>query len=255
MPSRQPSNMSFWMDRSEQQLTILASQRRPFAKSHPVGIRDNSWGVLPLVRTSLAFAIRSLDLRLGSGYSYFKEGHQCASKVDSSQFISIFSATFDGQSFVKGTAQPQSWLTSTSISGDGIPIMWQSKDADVLSRARAMTPTITAPPSAPTSTPTNTNTSAPSSGLSTGAKIGLGVGIPIAVIFVLVLGFLLWRRRSKKHRSVEASAPAYEQHTGAAEYKDGRGEQAYYQAQPVHEMQDLNQTHRTTHELPGGGQR
>jgi hypothetical protein len=177
------------------------------------------------------------------------------------QTITVFFATNNGLNFVLGTAQPWQAPRDTVVSGDGIPIMWQSKDADVLSRAAAMTPSarlsppaITAPSSSSTTT-TPTNLSTPSSGLSTGAKIGLGVGLPVAVILAVVLGLLLWRRCSKQHRTVDASASAYESYQGAMEYKDGRVAPAYSGSQPVHEMQDPNQTHGTTHEMPAGGQR
>lgn len=39
-----------------------------------------------------------------------------------------------------------------------------------------------------------------SSASSTGLKIGLGVGIPVGVIVLALVGFFLWRRRSKNRR-------------------------------------------------------
>lgn len=77
--------------------------------------------------------------------------------------------------------------------GHGVPIWWQSSDAEVLARASAMLTTAHAT-AVSTSSPTNTSSSQ-SGGLSTGAKIGLGVGIPVALLLGLALGFLLWRRR------------------------------------------------------------
>lgn len=82
---------------------------------------------------------------------------------------------------------------------DGIPILWQASDSAVLARATivssspAATSSMTPTASASTTDPPSQS----SSGLSTGAKIGLGVGIPVAVIALLAMGFLLWRRRRK----------------------------------------------------------
>lgn len=151
--------------------------------------------------------------------------------------------------------------TTVTVLGDGIPIFWQKSDEALLTRAfdtalttRTIDMTFTSNVS-PVQPPPVSSATLLSSGLSTGTKVGLGVGIPVAVILALVLGFFLWRWRNKQHRSVDESAPAYEHHQGAAEYKDTHVTPASYGSPLVHELQDHNQTYRTTHELPGGEQR
>jgi hypothetical protein len=148
--------------------------------------------------------------------------------------------------------------------GDGIPIMYQQKDADVLSRASALTPTvdlstITSPPSISTinsiaaTNPISTTitvsgvdeiSGAPNpSKLSTGAKIGIGVGVPIAVLLGLLLGFLIWRKR-QVHRK---NGVVYElEQEGVKEYDNNQVASAYHASQAVHEGIDDRR-----HELEG----
>ena len=64
---------------------------------------------------------------------------------------------------------------------------------------------------AATTTPASSSTSAPStqSGLSTGSKVGIGVGVGVgALIIGAVVGFLVYRRRSK--RSKESNEKAWQ---------------------------------------------
>jgi hypothetical protein len=160
------------------------------------------------------------------------------------------------QSWVRGTAITQRPYPVTVVSGDGVPIMWQSKDAEVLARASTMrstspqstvtpTPEISKPPG--TSEVTSISTSG---GLSMGAKIGIGVSIPIAVIVGLALGFLLWKRR-RAHRVKHERSLAYESTGVNVEKKDTYASvaPAYFAGEQIHELHSP-ETYHSRHELP-----
>jgi hypothetical protein len=108
----------------------------------------------------------------------------------------VLSYTFQSNSY-SGSLKTIPQLKATYVIADGLLIMWQASDSEVLARAAAMT---TTPQSSTGSTPSPsaTSTLSPSSGLSTGAKIGLGIGIPVVVIAFLVIGFFFWERRRGK---------------------------------------------------------
>jgi hypothetical protein len=145
--------------------------------------------------------------------------------------------------------------------------MYQRTDAEVLSRASTLTPTvdlstITSPPSIPvtnslsgTNTMTMTNSvstdtgssgASSSSSLSTGAKIGIGIGVPIAVLLGLLLGFMIWRRRRTHGKS--GAVYELEQEGISKDNHDNQVTSAYYANQPVHEIQS---TDDRRHELDG----
>ncbi|KAF2818343.1 hypothetical protein CC86DRAFT_256339, partial [Ophiobolus disseminans] len=199
----------------------LASDGAWNAYYYSPAICPSGWTATTTFRSSVpvhpdteAFSLGSastLALCCPSGYGYWGLGHLCSSSISANQAVQLFSYSFDGQSWGKGTPAAYSWLTGTTVYGDGVPIMWQASDSAVLALAAAATPTPTArasstgtevvsatapilgvPPSS--SSPTATGSS-DSAGLSTGAKVGLGVGIPVAITAALVLAFVLWKRR------------------------------------------------------------
>jgi hypothetical protein len=160
------------------------------------------------------------------------------------------------QSWVRGTAITQRPYPVTVVSGDGVPIMWQSKDAEVLARASTMRSTSqqsTATSTSETSRPSNTSEviGVPSpSGLSMGAKIGIGVSIPIAVIVGLALGLFLWKRRRAHRVERERSLP-YESTGFNAEKKDtyACAAPAHFAGEQIHELHSP-ETYHSRHELP-----
>jgi hypothetical protein len=161
------------------------------------------------------------------------------------------------QSWVRGTTITQRPYPATIVSGDGVPIMWQSKDAEVLARASTLLPTVQlstvtlASETPETSKPSDTSevTGVPrSGGLSTGAKIGIGVSIPIAVIIGIALGFLLWKRR-RAHRTEHTRSLANEPPGVNAEKKDTLAAPAYFAGEQIHELHSP-ETHHSRHELP-----
>jgi hypothetical protein len=165
-----------------------------------------------------------------SGYSYSTDGHLCASPITPGQAVLV-------QLLGSRTPRTETATTSAFAVGDGIPIWWQSSDAQLLARAsdtstigsqtlvetsstpgaalskNTSTPTNSANTLTPTgsaSTPAPTNsTSSPfpqSGGFPLGAKIGLGVGIPVALLAGLVIGILLLRRRRQRHPATNATS-------------------------------------------------
>lgn len=195
----------------------------------------------------------------------------CGSSATVGQTLTTFSYRLEIGSWIKGSPSRTVQLLSTDVKGDGVPIMWQSSDAEVLGRAYAQTQkdgvaTATSPP--PTSSATQssspaTSLSAPQSNsgdLSMGAKIGIGVGIPVAVLLGLILGFLLWRRR----RARQDTGAVYQddQHqsqypTAELEHRDRAEAPVYYghEQTPVYEIQSTPAAHHNRHELPGADQR
>jgi hypothetical protein len=175
-------------------------------------------------------------------------GHVCSSTVTNGQNLVVLSYEFQGQGYT-GTPKMIPQTSNTFVLADGIPIMWQQSDAAILAHAATMTPTPQATTETKAKSPTASNsptaststTNTPQPGLSPGAKIGLGVGIPVAVIALLAIGFLLWKRRQRRqppalavHKTVHdtddkdtlvAHAPMY----GA--------ENDYQRGQPHYEMQ------------------
>lgn len=161
-----------------------------------------------------------------SGYSKYPIGQLCGSSITSGQVVLV-------SSFGGGTPVPPTTETATANAfavGDGVPIWWQSSDAQVLARASAITiasqiptgnsssPEAAIPVNTASQTPTGRATagtayrpgssagvtsptssagSAPSqsNGLPRGAIIGLSVGIPVAVLVGLVIGIFLLRKR------------------------------------------------------------
>lgn len=96
-------------------------------------------------------------------------------------------------------------ITYNFVTADGIPVMWQSTDIEILvllgqtTLSSSTLPTTTALPSRATTLISVTTSAYPSPGLSTGAKIGIGVSIPLAVIAVLVGALITcFRRRSRR---------------------------------------------------------
>jgi hypothetical protein len=143
-----------------------------------------------------------------------------------------------------------------------VPIWWQDKDKELLERAAQMTPS-TVPESsgslvvgsptegASSGLPENTNSSnsdqsqpsSSSSGLSTGTKIGLGVGIPLAILLGLALGYILFRRRTKR-KIASVTNGGYEMGNGNGGGGDGgmmqNKEVARHElkSDPVYELDD-----------------
>jgi hypothetical protein len=160
---------------------------------------------------------------MNSGYSSLVDGHLCASTVTEGQAVTFLSPTLYGLSWDTGTPTTNKATVATRVRGDGIPIWWQSSDAQVLARASALKPTailtsvetLTSAMALPSSTlesPGVSQTSRPSSGgLSTAVGFGLGMGIPVAVMGGLVIVWLLWRRRRSFRadgRSIGKAMPA-----------------------------------------------
>jgi hypothetical protein len=154
----------------------------------------------------------------------------------------VLSYTFQSNSY-SGSLKTIPQLKATYVIADGLLIMWQASDSEVLARAAAMT---TTPQSSTGSTPSPsaTSTLSPSSGLSTGAKIGLGIGIPVVVIAFLVIGFFFWERRRGKQlvsghgydtvKHVNEKDAHVAQGYGAPGYGAGYGHQA---SQPQYGLQ------------------
>jgi hypothetical protein len=172
--------------------------------------------------------------------------------------MTFVSQSFDGQKqvWIRGNAITQTQFQSTVVSGDGVPIMWQSKDAEVLARAVAMTPTVqsntitsTSEAKKPSVTSEVPGFSSPD-GLSTGVKIGLGVGIPIAFIAGLALGLLLWKRR-RGHKIEHERGLVDEQSGFSAEYKVTPAAPMHYAGEQVHELRTRPEAYHSRHELPG----
>ncbi|KAH3906903.1 hypothetical protein HBI56_064530 [Parastagonospora nodorum] len=150
-----------------------------------------------------------------SGYSSYSEGRRCVSPMTKGQVATIRARPSNGEAWDRQPAMTNTIVSDTSVHGDGIPIYWQSSDAEVLSRAAAMTPTsdpgsVASPSnasayssSAPTSSGIAQTGSSPSAGLSTGAKAGIGAGVPIAVIALLMMGFFFWKRRRDRRGDSE----------------------------------------------------
>jgi hypothetical protein len=193
---------------------------------------------------------------------YLGDGCQCKSTITAGQTVTVVSQSFNGQkqSWDRGSAITQNYLIATVVAGDGVPIMWQSKDAEVLASASVITTTVqsstrsittTLGTTSRTSSPGTTGISSPG-GLSTGAKIGVGVGIPVAVIAGLVLGIFLWKRKRTQHIGQDRSL-VYEQHDSSAENKGARAPPvpAYYGAEPIHELHSTPEPYHARHELPG----
>jgi uncharacterized protein HemX len=129
--------------------------------------------------------------------------------------------------------------------------MWQSKDAEILARASAITPTTqqsiettTPETTKPSNTSESTGISPPSDGLSTGAKIGVSVGIPFVVIIGLALGFFFWKRRRTRQTVCE-------QHKVNAENKITLVAPMYLEGEQIHELHGAPKAHHSRHELPG----
>lgn len=186
-------------------------------------------------------------------------GHQCTSTVPAGQDLTVNSYSLNGMTFAPSLKTiPQ--ISKTVVVNDGIPIMWQASDSALLARASTMSSSPKTTVSiTPVGSPPATNTSRLSGGLSTGAKIGLGVGIPVAVIALLAMGFLLWKRRQKSRPVPEldtaqqtgykdAPAQGYYQQEN---YLQGNYQQEnYHQGQPHYEMHTSPVERHNPQELP-----
>ncbi|KAF2120110.1 hypothetical protein BDV96DRAFT_318901 [Lophiotrema nucula] len=150
------------------------------------------------------------------GYSYKRGGRICQSSITQSQVISYVSGINNGAAgWDRGNTILSTFALSSSVIGDGVPILWQSSDKAVLKAAATMvtTPTATGAftgsgtartsptsslPSATSSSPSSPVSEVSSKGLSTGAKAGIGVGVSLVGIAIIALGiFLLLRRRRR----------------------------------------------------------
>lgn len=82
---------------------------------------------------------------------------------------------------------------------------------------------------------TPTSVPQPSQGLSTGAKAGIGAGVAVAVVGLLCLGFLFFRRQRKQRYGAQnmAPSPVYEAGVGT-----------------VHEMHHAQAPARVVHKGP-----
>lgn len=110
----------------------------------------------------------------------------------------------------------------TEALGVGIQIRWRESDLSVLetdpmrpgikfAASSTTAPSITTSISKPTTTSEfigKTGDPAINSGLGPGAKVGIGIGAALSVLALVVIGFLVWRRRhrynSVKNTSDEA---------------------------------------------------
>lgn len=168
-----------------------------------------------------------------SGYSYFDRGHQCSSTITEGETVVFLRPTKDGESWTHGTPTTTSFTFSTTAVGDGVPIWWQSSDAEVLASVSTMMPT-----NQPTIGASITSNS---SGLMTGAKIGIGIGIPMAVIAGLVIGLIFSMKRRRDRKANESRA---EHEGGYAEEKTMPVAPAY----TIGQTEELDSNAR--HELP-----
>ncbi|KAH7092479.1 hypothetical protein FB567DRAFT_576852 [Paraphoma chrysanthemicola] len=222
-----------------------------------------SFGIFPSPRYLSLGPETSAALCCPSGYSYYENGPQCFSAVSQEQLITYYSYSLVDNEWRSGKVSTLALGTSTIVKGDGIPIFWQQSDSAVLARASTLTRKLQAssllatpgPSSvAPSTSPTLADTPAPPShGLSTGAKIGLGVGIPMAIIALLAIGFLVWRRR--RNQQVLGANEVVHIPDNQTEYKDapGYGLSAGHNGngQPqFHEMQTSPEEYHNRHELP-----
>lgn len=127
--------------------------------------------------------------------------------------------------------------------------MWQSKDAEFLARASAMTPIVhqsiepAAPPTTTPSTKLDSADALPSGGLSTGSKIGLGIGVPFVIIFGLTLGLCFWRRW-KTHQTVHG------EHGVNAVDKDTLAAPMTVEGEQMRELHTEPEVYHSRHELP-----
>jgi hypothetical protein len=204
------------------------------------------------------------------GYSYYGNGPQCYSSISDEQLVTYYSYSYGDNSWKKGTPTTRPWTKATVVKGDGIPIFWQKSDSAVLVRASAITmssqaSTVSMPGSTsvdPSKSPTATGTPTPSpDGLSTGAKIGLGVGIPVAIIALLAIGFLLWRKRREPavdandtvhdpdHKTEYKGAPAAPGYAPRGYGAELHGEGSQLQPQ-YYEIQASPEGYYNRHELP-----
>jgi hypothetical protein len=128
------------------------------------------------------------------------------------------------------------------LSADGVLIQWQATDAEMLSRAAAMTAAPWNGPPTPES----------AKGLSTGQKIGIGVGVPLAVILGLLVFWLVWRSRTRRRKG---KAPYEIEGNGVDE---GEVHEKYASTEPAYAQRNEAQAHElgsesVVTELSGAG--
>lgn len=99
--------------------------------------------MLSIVREPLVscLAKRCIDERDISGYTSLSDDHVCASTIQQNQAIQFVKPAIAGQIYNAGTPIVTKAAEPTVVKGDGIPIWWQSTDAQKLSSAAAATST------------------------------------------------------------------------------------------------------------------
>ena len=104
---------------------------------------------------------------------------------------------------------------------------------------------------AATTSPPQTDTSTQSSGLSAGAAAGIAIAALLALLGVLALAFLIWRRvkkdRREQHGPIATPTPAY----GTEVKPPPMQQQGYYPPQGSGAAPPDNQPRRTIHEVEG----
>jgi hypothetical protein len=147
--------------------------------------------MLSFVREPLIFCLGQgcIDERENSGYTSLSDDHVCASTIQQNQAIQFIKPTIAGQIYNAGNPIVTKAAEPTIVKGDGIPIWWQSTDAQKLSSAAAATPT------RPDDSRYDNSTTDVASNLPEAAKIGIGVGVSLSVIAGLLIGIYVGRKR------------------------------------------------------------
>ncbi len=97
--------------------------------------------------------------------------------------------------------------SATTLQCDGVPVMWQSTDVQILELLGVTTAFSSGSIASSTAgtIPSNTGSGLPadtakSTGLSTGAKAGIGIAIPVVLIAIVAGVFFWFRRRAGRVR-------------------------------------------------------
>lgn len=159
----------------------------------------------------------------GGGVNY---GQVCVSNVVGTSLTNLWLAPDDYPETTPGSLSLTSTTAPQVILNNGIPVMWQSTDSQILlllaSRSSSLagvvltsqpisTSSISSSSSTTTPSATNSTSTLPSSssipsesaaakstGLSSGAKAGIGVGAGVGALLLLAFLFLLVRRYRKQ---------------------------------------------------------
>ncbi|KAG9379272.1 hypothetical protein A1F94_009628 [Pyrenophora tritici-repentis] len=76
------------------------------------------------------------------GYKYGNDGQVCSSMITHGQAFHFVQYTTNGLNFLPGSTVYTKASTNIPVWGDGVPIWWQSSDAEVLAKVPVMTPAI-----------------------------------------------------------------------------------------------------------------